>query len=190
MNLLVLDNYDSFTYNVVQRLGEIDSALDIQVFRNDEIEAEAALEAARERAKIDAASRLEEAENVGGQKLREELIDERVTSEHRREELDELAIDVLALIANGNQGSYRIIYADDGNTLLAGNKSVKLSHQNLQLFREAVDELTDTGLIDPIENEITADGYRFLEDRLKDTGTPTEQRAQRLAVYFTAGDTR
>ena len=33
----IIDNYDSFTYNLVQRLGEIDSALDIQVDRNDEI---------------------------------------------------------------------------------------------------------------------------------------------------------
>ncbi len=32
----VLDNYDSFTYNLVQRLGEIDPALDIQVRRNDQ----------------------------------------------------------------------------------------------------------------------------------------------------------
>ena len=35
--ILVIDNYDSFTYNLVQRLGEIDSRLDIQVVRNDQI---------------------------------------------------------------------------------------------------------------------------------------------------------
>ena len=35
--ILIIDNYDSFTYNLVQRLGEIDSALDIQVYRNDQI---------------------------------------------------------------------------------------------------------------------------------------------------------
>jgi anthranilate synthase component 2 len=35
--ILVLDNYDSFTYNLVQRLGEIDSDLDIRVVRNDKI---------------------------------------------------------------------------------------------------------------------------------------------------------
>jgi anthranilate synthase component 2 len=33
----IVDNYDSFTYNLVQRLGEIDRALEIQVDRNDEI---------------------------------------------------------------------------------------------------------------------------------------------------------
>jgi anthranilate synthase/aminodeoxychorismate synthase-like glutamine amidotransferase len=33
----IIDNYDSFTYNLVQRLGEIDSKLDIRVDRNDEI---------------------------------------------------------------------------------------------------------------------------------------------------------
>ncbi|REJ70884.1 MAG: aminodeoxychorismate/anthranilate synthase component II [Planctomycetota bacterium] len=33
--IFVLDNYDSFTYNLVQRLGEIDAALDIRVARND-----------------------------------------------------------------------------------------------------------------------------------------------------------
>ena len=37
--ILIIDNYDSFTYNLVQRLGEIDAQLDIRVFRNDEIEA-------------------------------------------------------------------------------------------------------------------------------------------------------
>jgi anthranilate synthase/aminodeoxychorismate synthase-like glutamine amidotransferase len=35
--LLVIDNYDSFTYNLVQRFGEIDSHIDIRVFRNDQI---------------------------------------------------------------------------------------------------------------------------------------------------------
>jgi anthranilate synthase/aminodeoxychorismate synthase-like glutamine amidotransferase len=35
--VVVIDNYDSFTYNLVQRLGEIDSNIDIRVFRNDEI---------------------------------------------------------------------------------------------------------------------------------------------------------
>jgi anthranilate synthase component II len=40
--ILVIDNYDSFTYNIVQYLGELGSefpaAQDIQVFRNDEID--------------------------------------------------------------------------------------------------------------------------------------------------------
>lgn len=33
----IIDNYDSFTYNLVQRLGEIDASLEICVDRNDEI---------------------------------------------------------------------------------------------------------------------------------------------------------
>ena len=33
--LLIIDNYDSFTYNLVQRLGELGA--DIRVFRNDKI---------------------------------------------------------------------------------------------------------------------------------------------------------
>src|SRR5687768_18608214 len=33
--LLVIDNYDSFTYNLVQYFGELGA--DIRVFRNDEI---------------------------------------------------------------------------------------------------------------------------------------------------------
>lgn len=35
--ILVLDNYDSFTYNLVQRLGEIDSSVDLKVVRNDKM---------------------------------------------------------------------------------------------------------------------------------------------------------
>jgi len=37
--ILIIDNYDSFTWNIVQRLGEIDPALDIRVVRNDEMDA-------------------------------------------------------------------------------------------------------------------------------------------------------
>lgn len=36
--IIVIDNYDSFTYNLVQRLGEIDASLDMKVFRNDQID--------------------------------------------------------------------------------------------------------------------------------------------------------
>lgn len=35
--ILVIDNYDSFTYNLVQRLGEINSNLDVRVVRNDQL---------------------------------------------------------------------------------------------------------------------------------------------------------
>jgi anthranilate synthase/aminodeoxychorismate synthase-like glutamine amidotransferase len=38
--LLLIDNYDSFTYNLVQRLGEMDPNIDVRVFRNDQITAE------------------------------------------------------------------------------------------------------------------------------------------------------
>ncbi len=37
--ILVLDNYDSFTYNLVQRIGELDSGWELQVVRNDAITA-------------------------------------------------------------------------------------------------------------------------------------------------------
>jgi anthranilate synthase component II len=39
--IIVIDNYDSFTYNLVQYLGELGAefpvAADIQVYRNDQI---------------------------------------------------------------------------------------------------------------------------------------------------------
>lgn len=34
--ILIIDNFDSFTYNLVQRLGEIDASVKIRVLRNDE----------------------------------------------------------------------------------------------------------------------------------------------------------
>lgn len=36
--ILIVDNFDSFTYNLVQRFGEIDGGIDIRVFRNNEID--------------------------------------------------------------------------------------------------------------------------------------------------------
>ena len=38
--VLIIDNYDSFTYNLVQSLGEIDKQLSIRVVRNDKINIE------------------------------------------------------------------------------------------------------------------------------------------------------
>jgi len=35
--IFLIDNYDSFTYNLVQRLGEIDPTLELVVYRNDKI---------------------------------------------------------------------------------------------------------------------------------------------------------
>jgi anthranilate synthase/aminodeoxychorismate synthase-like glutamine amidotransferase len=35
--ILLIDNYDSFTYNLVQRLGEIDPDVELRVVRNDQI---------------------------------------------------------------------------------------------------------------------------------------------------------
>lgn len=40
--ILLIDNYDSFTYNLVQRIGELDASLDVQVVRNDKITVEQA----------------------------------------------------------------------------------------------------------------------------------------------------
>ena len=35
--IVLIDNYDSFTYNLVQRLGEIDPGIDLRVVRNDQV---------------------------------------------------------------------------------------------------------------------------------------------------------
>lgn len=37
MKLLVFDNYDSFTYNLVHLVKQVDQSIDVSVFRNDEI---------------------------------------------------------------------------------------------------------------------------------------------------------
>jgi anthranilate/para-aminobenzoate synthase component II len=36
--MIIIDNYDSFTYNLVQYFGEFDN--DVRVFRNDKITVE------------------------------------------------------------------------------------------------------------------------------------------------------
>ena len=41
--ILLIDNYDSFTYNLVQRIGEIDPSAQLQVVRNDKITVDEAL---------------------------------------------------------------------------------------------------------------------------------------------------
>jgi len=35
--IVLIDNYDSFTYNLVHRIGELDPAWDVRVYRNDEV---------------------------------------------------------------------------------------------------------------------------------------------------------
>ena len=35
--IVLVDNYDSFTYNLVQRIGEIDPAVELRVVRNDQV---------------------------------------------------------------------------------------------------------------------------------------------------------
>jgi para-aminobenzoate synthetase component 2 len=44
--ILLVDNYDSFTYNLVQRIGEIDPSFQLRVVRNDQVTLEE-IEAAR-----------------------------------------------------------------------------------------------------------------------------------------------
>ncbi len=40
--ILLIDNYDSFTWNLVQRIGELDPRFDLRVVRNDRITADEA----------------------------------------------------------------------------------------------------------------------------------------------------
>lgn len=43
MAVLLIDNYDSFTWNLVQRIGELDPAIELRVVRNDKITPEQAV---------------------------------------------------------------------------------------------------------------------------------------------------
>ena len=47
--ILIIDNYDSFTYNLVQRLGELNADLEVRVFRNDTVTLEQVEELSPER---------------------------------------------------------------------------------------------------------------------------------------------
>lgn len=38
--IVLIDNYDSFTYNLVQRIGEFDPDIDVRVVRNDQVSVE------------------------------------------------------------------------------------------------------------------------------------------------------
>src|SRR3982751_4736518 len=38
--IVLIDNYDSFTYNLVQKLGEVDPKNTVKVFRNDKVTVE------------------------------------------------------------------------------------------------------------------------------------------------------
>jgi len=42
--ILLIDNYDSFTWNLVQRIGELDPAIHLHVVRNDKIDPRRALD--------------------------------------------------------------------------------------------------------------------------------------------------
>src|SRR6186713_977747 len=35
--IVLIDNYDSFTYNLVQKLGEVSPGVEMKVFRNDKV---------------------------------------------------------------------------------------------------------------------------------------------------------
>jgi para-aminobenzoate synthetase component 2 len=35
--IVIIDNYDSFTYNLVQRIGELDASRPMKVYRNDQV---------------------------------------------------------------------------------------------------------------------------------------------------------
>ncbi|MFP4143718.1 MAG: anthranilate synthase component II [Phycisphaeraceae bacterium] len=47
--ILLIDNYDSFTYNLVQRIGELDPTIDLRVYRNDKVTPDEARELEPER---------------------------------------------------------------------------------------------------------------------------------------------
>ena len=38
--IVLIDNYDSFTYNLVQRIGELDASIAMRVYRNDQVSLE------------------------------------------------------------------------------------------------------------------------------------------------------
>ncbi|WP_281992645.1 hypothetical protein [Sulfitobacter geojensis] len=141
-----------------------------------EAEAQARMDEATERARIDAAKRLEEAREVSP-KLEEEIIEERHEAEHGLDTIDKdelWEIEILDMAASSRNGQ-----------LIISNRGVEVStdpernltdwsnlHKDRAVLQKLIQSMSDRGLIDFVTSsqedgsdvyEITASGYIELD---------------------------
>jgi hypothetical protein len=139
----------------------------------DEEEAKASLEEVRERRKIDAAKRLNEAEELSSE-LREEIEEERENDSPSRN-LDPTSIEILKFVSKASDGL--VFLTSNGISIRngegAGSEIAFDSHKEKKMFHNAIYELATEGLLTHKDSssggqsyEITFRGYKALAENV------------------------
>ncbi len=133
------------------------------------VEAEANLQATQERAKIDAAKRLEEAATVGGQELKAELEEERRVNEPELPtttsigSVSKSALEFLKYVSRDKSGAFRLSDYEGKYKVIMSGKSFQIPNRKKFLeYSAAIAELRDMGLLEKKKDAISSKGYELL----------------------------